>query len=105
LAGKHDDRLWVDAEALLQVQATPADLGLAIRLAFEVWLPTKQAFHYDAPILLERLRHTAGNLTIEQIEAAKEGASKLFTILSDGRWAPSPEFFSLTDGNEDGDVV
>ena len=53
------------------------------------------SFVMEAVIGQPRRRYTAASV-------AKDlpGAARLFTVLPDGRWAPSPEFFSLTGHRE-----
>jgi hypothetical protein len=38
-------------------------------------------------------------VTAEKLESLRSEVSTFFTILDDGRWVPSPVFFSMVDGN------
>jgi hypothetical protein len=35
------------------------------------------------------------------LRRARKKIASFFTVLPDGRWVPSPKYFSLTDGNAD----
>ncbi|WP_426026437.1 hypothetical protein [Brevundimonas sp. TSRC1-1] len=103
-----DAPLYIDVEAMLR-SAGGGDLaakGLAMTLVFGVWEPGRQPFAYDPDQLFERLSaggHTG--ITRDELEQNKAGAQRYFVVLDDGRWVPSPEFFSVTDGNPGGNVV
>ncbi len=89
--------LWLNTEALLEIRTSHAARGLAMSLVFEVWEPLRQPFGYDPEALAKRL--TGPDATPAVIAKHRDQASRYFVILEDGRWAPSPEFFSVTDGN------
>lgn len=64
---------------------------------------TKSAFDFDERLLADRL---AGELpahgyTEALLRRHRDAVASFFTILPDGRWVPSPEFFSITDANAD----
>jgi hypothetical protein len=41
----------------------------------------------------------AEGYTAELLRRQRNTIASFFTVLPDGRWVPSPEFFSVTDGN------
>lgn len=103
-----DAPLYIDVEAMLRSASKGglASKGLAMTLVFGVWEPGRQPFTYDPDQLFERLSaggHTG--ITRDELVQHKAGAQRYFVVLDDGRWAPSPEFFSVTDGNPGGAVV
>jgi hypothetical protein len=66
-------------------------------LLFEVWWPTKEPFVWDSVALAKQL--TAKGVTKDELEEHKEAASTFFFMMPDGGWAPSPEYFSMVNGN------
>lgn len=102
-----DDRgdvVWINVEALNKAdRGDVAGIGLAMQLLTQVYFPTKQPFVFDPEALAKRM--TARDATPESLARLRDAAAKFFTILPDGRWAPNPEFFSLTDGNPGGHVI
>lgn len=103
---RNEEPLYLDTGALLKVKGNPASHGLAMTLVFGIWAPERQPFVYDSDALFARLRGM-GQTGIKRsdLDDYKEGAKRFFVILDDGRWVPSPEFFSVTNGNEGGHVV
>ncbi len=96
---ENDEPLYFNMEAArpLAREIGPEAYGLVMSLIMEIWWPTKEAFLYEPDVLVDRL--TASNLTADDLARLREPAARFFTILSDGRWAPSPEFFSITDSS------
>jgi hypothetical protein len=41
----------------------------------------------------------ARGYTSELLRQHRNAIASFFTVLPDGRWVPSPEYFSVTDGN------
>jgi hypothetical protein len=102
-----EQALYLDVEAMRKVKCGDlAGKGLAMTLVFAIWEPSREPFAYDADAIYERLK-AAGHTGIkrEDLENHREGAKRFFVELADGRWAPSPEFFSVTDGNPGGHVI
>ena len=98
--------LYLNTEALLAVTGNPAAHGLALMLVFAIWEPERVPFVYDADAIFARLQ-AGGQKGIKRsdLDDYKEAAKRFFVILDDGRWAPSAEFFSVTDGNPGGRIV
>lgn len=98
--------LYIDTDAMLDVKGDPAGLGLAMTLIGAVWEPERLPFTYDPDALYDRLV-AAGHTGIRRsdLDIQRDAAARYFVVLDDGRWAPSPEFFSVTDGNEGGRIV
>ena len=86
--------LWINTEAMLANRAGAEASGIAMDLIMRVWWPTKQPFTFDPKALAARFN----------AQVPRE-ATTFFTVLPDGRWAPSPEYFSLTDGNPGGRAI
>ena len=98
--------LYLNTEALLSVRGNPSAHGLALMLIFAIWEPERIPFIYDPDAIFARLQ-AMGQKGIKraELDKHKEAAKRFFVILDDGRWAPSAEFFSVTDGNPGGHVV
>lgn len=93
--------IFVDRFALRGVASTAAGRGLAMTLICGIWSPERQPFRYERDTILAQLRARGDNLiTAEEIERHEYEARRFFTVLDDGRWTPSPEFFSLNNGND-----
>lgn len=103
---RNEEPLYLDTEALLRVKGNPAAHGLAMMLVFAIWSPERQPFVYDADAIFARLQ-AMGQTGIKRsdLDKHKKGAQRFFVVMDDGRWAPSPEFFSVTDGNPGGHVI
>ncbi|MNV19539.1 hypothetical protein D3C71_1104070 [compost metagenome] len=103
---RDEEALYLDTEALLKVRGDPSAHGLAMMLVFAIWSPSRQPFEYDPDAIFRRLQSMGQKgIKREDLDNHREGAKRFFVILEDGRWAPSPEFFSVTDGNPGGHVV
>lgn len=99
----HDrgDPLYINAQAMLENNAGLAAVGLAMDLIMVVWWPTKAPFKWDESLLSKLLNKAlpARGYTEETLRQHRDEASSFFTVLENGRWAPSPDFFSLVNGN------
>jgi hypothetical protein len=91
--------IWVNVTAFQHTR--PEVLGAVMDLVAYFWAPTKSAFTFDPDGITEHLNaampargYTAAGLKRDRAEIAK-----FFVETPDGRWAPSPEYFSLTSGN------
>ncbi len=84
-----------DAEISLEARGAVMDLLCCI------YWPLKQAFEFDAISIADRLNaiFPARDYSPELLERLRPELSMFFVVLDDGRWAPSPTYFSLTDGN------
>lgn len=106
-----DDRegeqpLYLNTEALLTVKGNAAAYGLALTLVFAIWEPERAPFVYDPDAIFARLKAMGqSGIKRAELDEHKEAAKRFFVILDDGRWVPSGEFFSVTDGNPGGHVV
>jgi hypothetical protein len=92
---------WVDTERMLANKAGARAMGLAIDLIMTMWLPTRGAFRYDEQQLAEHFARVlpARGYTARKLRGYRKAVATFFTALPDGSWAPSPEYFSVTDGN------
>lgn len=99
--------LWINTEAMLANRAGAEASGIAMNLIMRVWWPTKQPFTFDPEALAARFNAQvpARGYTAAKIEKRRKAIATFFTVLPDGRWAPSPEYFSLTDGNPGGRAI
>lgn len=91
------DPVWINLPAMLTLEMSPAGLSLAMALIHQLWWPTRQPFAYDPEAMARRLK-TPGLGTRDYRRLRREVAC-LFVVLDDGRWAPSPAFFSVTDAD------
>ena len=78
-------------------------VGIAMDLITLIWWPTKQPFEFDIKNLAIGLheRLPARGYTEEALARNADAIKSYFTVLADGRWAPNPMYFSLTNGNLD----
>jgi len=97
-----EDPLYINTGAFTTCnKGSLESVGLAMDLVTIIWWPTKDAFEFDPALLAERINHAAPGRKINAMKLRKlaEEARQFFTVLPDGRWAPSPEFFSVTTGS------
>ena len=98
-----EEPLYIDAKAkaMLGNKTGMMAVGIAIDLFFHLWWPTKTPFSGDPRLMTELLQEKlpARGYTEESFRQNMKGLKTFFTVLPDGRWAPSPKYFSLTNGN------
>jgi hypothetical protein len=96
------DQLYLDvARVLAKDKGSLGGIGLAMDLVMLVWWPTKSAFVFDEKALTKLFdeKLPARGYTSAMLRKYRKDAAVFFTILPDGRWTLSPEFFSVNDGN------
>lgn len=93
--------LYIDTARFLANKAGVEAAGIAMDLIGHLWWPTKTAFAFDEEALATKLdaELPARGYTADLLRRRREAVASFFTVLPDGRWVPSPEYFSLTDGN------
>jgi hypothetical protein len=93
--------LYVDVERLMADRSRNEAIGLAVDLIGVIWSPTKTAFVFDEEALAAQLaaKLPARGYTADLLRRNREAVASFFIALPDGRWVPSPEYFSLNDGN------
>ncbi len=93
--------LYINVEMFLGNRAGAEASGLAMDLLMLVYWPLKQAFVYDPETLSATINQAAPgrDYDADKLKKLRKKAASFFTELDDGRWAPSPIYFSLTDGN------
>lgn len=93
--------IWINSAAFwAQARAVDhAALSIAMDLVMLVYMPGRHAFTWDAAGLANAIKRP--DTTALLLDAHRDEVSRFFTVLDDGRWVPSPEYFSLTDGNAD----
>jgi hypothetical protein len=100
---EHSDEqpLFINTEMFLASEAGAEAVGLAMDLLFHVYWPLKQAFVYDPETLATTINRAAPERCYDayKLKGLRKKAAIFFTELDDGRWAPSPIYCSLTDGN------
>jgi hypothetical protein len=96
-----DEALFINTRRFLSNTAGLEAIGVAMDLIGHVWWPTKTAFMFDEEALAARLavELPARGYTADLLRKHRAAIASFFTVLPDERWAPSPEYFSLTDGN------
>jgi hypothetical protein len=98
-----EEPLYIDVKRFLAnaSEVRPEAFGIAMDLILLAWWPTKGAFMYDEDALAALLtaKAPARGYTARVLRKHRKAVARFFTVLPDGRWTPSPEFFSLTDGN------
>lgn len=104
--GRNGSPLYLDAERFW-TKAGPMDsfpVACAMDIIFHLWWPSKQPVTPDAVTIIGTLSKKLPNrgYTVEKFEKHRADMLQFFTELPDGRWVPSPEYFSLIDGNPGG---
>jgi hypothetical protein len=96
-----DAPLYIDVKAMTENKVGFFSSGIAVDIICLIWWPTKDAFDFDPKSLALRLATElpARGYTEQTIQDNAEGIKTFFTVLSDGKWAPNPKFFSLSNGN------
>lgn len=98
-----EDGLYIDVRQFIDASAesSPEAGALAIDLLVVLWSPAKAPFTWDAKEISDKLNSVAPKrgYTAQKVESLKQEASLFFTELHDGRWAPNPRFFSVSNGN------
>lgn len=76
---------------------------LGMLLLTGVYYPAKIPFEWNSEDLSRRIKAAfpGRDFTPEKIESLRGSAALLFEILEDGRWVPSPKYFSVNNGNID----
>ena len=93
------ERLYIDTEKFTANEAGPKAVGIAMDLITRVWFPAKTAFVFDEDALAARLQAElpARGYTADMLRRNRAAVATFFTVLPDGRWAPSPEYLSASD--------
>lgn len=75
--------------------------GIVMDLIGRVWWPAKSGFVFDEEALAARLAAElpGRGYTADVLRRHRAAVAAFFIVLPDGRWAPSPRYFSLTDGD------
>ena len=97
----NNEEIHVDVDRFSENGADVEAVALAMDLVFFVWKPAKAAFFYDEEKLADRLIALlpGRGYTATTLRERKSEVATFFTVLSDGRWVPSPLYFGLTDEN------
>lgn len=100
MAHSKGDPIYVDSKAMLSNRVGLVAVGVAMDLIMLVWWPTKQPFTFNPEKMAARLHRElpARGYTAATPRRHQKAIRSFFTVLPDGRWAPSPKFFSLTGG-------
>jgi hypothetical protein len=101
MSNSEEQPIYIDTRAMLANKAGLEAVGIAMDLLTIVWWPTKAPFAFDAKALAAQLSELlpARGYSDDVILRNLSGLRTFFTELPDGRWAPSPQFFSLSNGN------
>ncbi|RUL78228.1 hypothetical protein [Dyella choica] len=70
-------------------------------LVMIMWWPGKQPFEFNAKELVIHLNAQlpARGYSEDALMRNYEDIKSFFTVLPDGKWAPSPTYFSMSNGN------
>jgi hypothetical protein len=92
---------YIDTERFLANSASSEAAGIAMDLVLRMWWPTKTAFVFDEEALAASFGKElpARGYSAVLLRRRRSEIASFFTILPDGRWAPSPEYFSITDND------
>ena len=95
------DPIYIDSSAMLENRVGLEARGMAMDLISLLWWPTRQPFEWDIPKLSTFLSKElpARGYSEETLRRNETEVKTFFTVLPDGRWAPNPKFFSMTNGN------
>lgn len=95
------DFFYIDARAMQESSASMIAHGVVMDLMVVLWWPTKQPFAWDIPAIVSTMnaKFPARDYTEAALREHEADIRSFFTVLPDGRWAPSPKFFSMSDGN------
>lgn len=104
---KEKEAFWINVDAFNRNKAGAEAGGVYMDLLVYVWRPTMEPFRFDPETLATRLNVVLPRreYTAEKLEALRPAIATFFVVLDDGRWAPSPEYLSMTDGNPGGRVI
>lgn len=93
-----DNMLYIDIDKLQEtLEKTKTALGFDLVIC--VWSPGKQPFIYDPVRLAAHLASAVPGrkYTAKFLAKHRDDAALFFTVLPDGRWAPRPDLFSISD--------
>ena len=95
------ESFYINPECFLADAASPEAVGIVMDLVGCIWWPTKSGFAFDEEALAARLAAElpARGYTAAVLRRHRDAVASFFTVLPDGRWAPSPECFGPTDGD------
>jgi hypothetical protein len=96
--GRDQLSLYIHPESFFANEAHPVAKAMAGDLAYFVWWPTKDAFVFDEEALAAHFakRQPASRYTAKLLRRHRKAVATFFTVLPDGRWVPSPEYFGVT---------
>jgi hypothetical protein len=97
----NENPIYIDSQAMLENTSGMEAVGIAMDLVMLMWWPSKQPFEFNAKELAARLRDRlpARGYSEDALMRNYEGIKSFFTELPDGKWAPSPTYFSMSNGN------
>lgn len=98
---QREDPLYIDAKAMLENKVGFVGKGIAMDIICCIWWPSKNAFTFDPKTLATQLAKElpARDYTEQILRENAEDIKTFFTVLPDGKWAPSPQYFSVSNGN------
>jgi hypothetical protein len=98
---KDGEPLYIDSQSMLANKSGMQAVGIAMDLVCLLWWPTKSPFVFEPKAIAECFHESlpARGYTEEILREHAQSAMTFFTVLPDGRWTPSPIYFSATDGN------
>ena len=94
------ERFYINPEFVLADEAGGEATGITIDLIVHIWWPTKSGFAFDEEALAARLAAElpGRGYTADVLRKHRGAIASYFTVLPDGRWVPSPEYFRFADG-------
>lgn len=93
--------IYISTEAMIANRVHPIALAAAMDILYLIWWPTKEPFDFNAKNIADIINkaHSNNEFNEKLIKKHKKQIQSFYTVLPDGRWAPSPVYFSMTNGN------
>ena len=92
--------VWINTEIMQERMHSMSSMtarGLAVIVFMHFTAGGRHAFTFDPEAIARAASNKAQTVTAAEVLSHRADLQKLFVVLPDGRWAASPEIFSVTD--------
>jgi len=96
------DFFYINTDAMAANEAGAEAIGMVIDLLVYVWYPSFRPIEFDPEALAKRLNAEvpARGYTAQMFKRRRKKIASFFVQLPDGKWAPSPRYFTFRDDDQ-----